>query len=327
VKIFAFDPADYRQHFAREGWVHIENGIDPEFLAELQKFTRHSLEKTRLDRFAIKGKKEQSLYEFPNTVDFPGEIFDVVSDVCGLRRETMTVSERHIQAYELDADPEPDPHKDRYPSQISLGFSVEVPAESRLVLYPYDERSLNPFNSAATFQRSLQPHERPSVALRDARPVELDDSAGDVVMFHGSTTWHLRRRSAGSVNLYVKLNDFDCDPLGEDPGTPLRRERTLELFGGGDDSLDERVPAVSRRLDFVSRQYGRQPGVETLHVALYGSEPMGMTPAQFEIVRAADGLRTMGEVVAAVTAAGHDCDDVVRDARALVENGVLDLMR
>ena len=36
-------------------------------------------------------------------------------------------------------------------------------------------------------------------------------------MFYGSEIWHLRRRSAGSVNLYLKFNDFDYDPLGEDP--------------------------------------------------------------------------------------------------------------
>ena len=217
MKIFDFDPAEYRKHFEDEGWVHIKNGIGSEFLTELQDFARRSLEETKLDQFAIKGKKEQSLYEFPDGAEFPGEIFDAVSVVCGLNRATMTVSERHIQAYEADANPDPEAHKDRYPSQVSLGFSIDIPSASRLVLYPYDHRSLNPFNSAATFQRSLQPHEHPNEALKSAREVELADEAGDVVMFHGSTTWHLRRHAANAVNLYVKLNDFDCDPLGEDP--------------------------------------------------------------------------------------------------------------
>lgn len=326
MKIFAFDAAEYRPHFENEGWVHIRNGISPEFLTELRDFIRRSLEQTRLDEFAIRGKKEQSLYEFPGTVDFPGEVFDVVSAVCGLNRETMTVSERHIQAYDADATPEPDPHKDRYPSQISLGFSIDIPDESRLVLYPYDEQGLNPFNSAATFHRSLQPHELPAIALRDARAVELDDRAGDVVMFHGSTTWHLRRHSANAVNLYVKLNDFDCDPLGEDPSTPVRRARTLELLASADGSLGERIPSVARQLDFIGRQYGRQEGVETLHVALYGSEPMGMTHEQFDLVRSVDGRRTMRDAIDAVATAGYDRADVERDARILVERGVLDLI-
>jgi hypothetical protein len=193
VKIFAFDPSEYREQYEAQGWVYIPNGMSPEFLGELQEFTARSLAETKLDQFAIKGKKEQSLYDFPDSTDFPDEIFDVVSEVCGLNRSTMTLSERHIQAYDPDANPEPDAHKDRYPSQVSLGFSISIPAESRLVLYPYDHRSLNPFNSAATFQRSLQPYELPNVALKDAREVVLDDHDGDVVMFPGSTTWHLRQ--------------------------------------------------------------------------------------------------------------------------------------
>jgi hypothetical protein len=247
VKIFAFDPSDYREQYEAEGWVHIPNGMTAEFLGELQEFTARSLAETKLDQFAIKGKKEQSLYEFPGSTDFPAEIFDVVSEVCGLNRSTMTLSERHIQAYDPDANPEPDAHKDRYPSQVSLGFSISIPAESRLVLYPYDHRSLNPFNSAATFQRSLQPHELPNVALKDAREVVLDDHDGDVVMFPGSTTWHLRRRSANAVNLYVKMNDFDCDPLGEDPSTETRRTQTLAILEeSGANGLGSRIPLVSR---------------------------------------------------------------------------------
>jgi hypothetical protein len=326
MRIFAFDPEDYRETFAEEGWVHIRNGIDAEFLAALKEVAEHSLAATKLDQYAIKGKKEQSLYDFPPDVDFPDELFDVVSSVCGLRRETMTLSERHIQAYEANADPNPAPHKDRFPSQISVGLSVAVPPESRLVLYPYDHRELNPFNASAALMRSLQPHELPEVALRDAREVEIADQAGDVVMFYGSTTWHLRRNSARSINLYLKVNDFDADPLGEDPRTPLRRERTLALLGNGDD-LDERVPARSRRLDFVRRQYTAQQWHESVGIALYGEEAFGVTPTQLEILQLADGERTLGRLVAEVAGRdGRTPEDVRAEAVTLIERGALDLL-
>jgi hypothetical protein len=326
MRIFAFDPADYHNTFAEHGWVHIKNGIHPEFFSELERFAEESLGSTKLDQFAIKGKKEQSLYEFPPGVDFPAELFDAVSAVCGLRRETMTLSERHIQAYEANAAPEPVAHKDRFPSQISVGLSVAVPPESRLVLYPYDHRELNPFNASAALLRSLQPHEQPDVILKDAREVEIADEAGDVVMFYGSTTWHLRRRSARSVNLYLKVNDFDADPLGEDPSTPLRRERTLALLANGD-GLAERVPARSRRLDFVSRQYTVHGWHESLAVALYGEPPIGLTPAQLELLRLVDGRQTLGELLDEVTRRnGGEREVVQTDAVSLVERGVLDLV-
>src|SRR5215210_766366 len=298
MKIFAFDPAEYAQQFADQGFVHIQNGIDPGFLAELREYSQRSLEATKLDAFAIKGKKEQSLYEFPDGVEFPGEIFDTVASVCGLNRPTMTLSERHIQAYEANANANPQAHKDRFPSQISVGFSIDIPAESTLVLYPYDNQELNPFNKAAALIQSLQPHQLPEVVLKDAREVAIDDQPGDVVMFHGSTTWHLRRNAARAVNLYVKLNDFDYDPLGEDPSTAARRERTLEIMGnGGQSQLGDRVPAVSRRLDFISRQYAPHGYHESLHAVLYGGEPFGLTQAQLELLQVADGQRTLDGVV------------------------------
>jgi len=328
MKIFTFDPEDYRQRFAEQGYVHIKNGIDPQFLQELKAFAQRSLAATKLDQFAIKGKKEQSLYEFPEDVDYPAEIFDTVAHVCGLNRETMALSERHIQAYEANANPAPQAHKDRFPSQISVGFSIDIPAESTLVLYPYDHQEINPFNKAAALINSLQPDQLPDVALKTAREVELNDEDGDVVMFHGSTTWHLRRRSAGAVNLYVKLNDFDYDPLGEDPPTESRRDRTLEMLSNGArGSLGERIPTMSRRIDYVSRQYAPRGDAETLHAALYGSDPFGLTAAQLDLLHAADGSTPLGRLIDRVAEKqGVSRDAVERDSITLLERGALDLI-
>lgn len=327
LRIFTFEPDDYKRQYAEQGWIHVKGGMSPEFLEALRSFVASRLSAAKLDSFAIKGKKEQALFEFPAGTDFPAEIFDVVAVVCGLNRHAMTLSERHVQMYEDDADPDPPAHKDRYPSQVSIGFSIEIPRESRLVLYPYDHRELNPFNKAAALRQCLQPSELPEVVLRDAREVELADEAGDVVMFPGSTTWHLRRRSAGAINLYVKVNDFDCDPLGEGPSTPVRRASTLQLLERrSPDELADGVPCVSRRLDYLGRQVTR-PGVpETLHAALYGSDPVGMNTVQQALIRGADGGRTLRRLIDELAASnGHARDLIMRDAVTLLERGILDL--
>lgn len=327
MRIFDFDIGAARDRYAREGWVHIENGIDPEFLALLQKSVPEYLDTSKLDAFAIKGKKEQALFAFPDEADYPAELFDAVAEVCGLNRATMTLSERHIQAYDENANPEPQAHKDRFPSQVSVGFSVAIPEESRLVLYPHDCRELNPFNAAAAFVRSLQPDQLPDVVLRNAQELELADRPGDVVMFPGSTTWHLRRRSAGAVNLYVKMNDFDCDPLGEDPATAGRREHTLAVLGNGDGaSLRDRTVKLSRRFDSVDRRMMRGGWGEVLEASLYGEPAFGINELQLEMLQSALEEKPLHALIGAVSGNGHEEADAERWARWLLENGALDVL-
>ena len=38
MRIFNFDPAEQRERYAEQGWIHIPGGIDPEFLAALREF-------------------------------------------------------------------------------------------------------------------------------------------------------------------------------------------------------------------------------------------------------------------------------------------------
>jgi hypothetical protein len=293
MKVFDFDPREYADTYRSQEWVHIPEGVNEEFHQALLRYAREELGDHMLDNFAIRGKKEQSLFEFPAGMDASSELFDVVAGVCGLNRSTMTLSERHIQCYEANAAPEPQAHKDRYPSQVSVGLSIDIPEDSTLVLYPYEHRGLNAFNKAADFTASLQPDELPEVVLADARAVELKDRPRDVVMFAGSTTWHLRRRAARSLNLYLKFNDFGCDPLGEDPATAELRKATLAaLASTNGDQLGALTPVVSRRLDTCSRVY-RGNGTETLHAELFGEQAFGLTPLQFQLLRSIDGRRSL----------------------------------
>jgi hypothetical protein len=322
LQVFAFDPADHHETFERQGWVHIPGGVTPEFLEAVRAFVRGSFDDTRLASRAIPGKKEQSLFAFPYA-GYEVELFDVVSALTGLQRPTMTLSERHINGYDARADPDPAPHKDRYPSQISLGVSIQIPAAAQLVMYPFDHLELNPFDTSAELYDSLAPERKPEIVMRSAREVVIDDHDGDVVVFYGNKTWHLRRCSANSYNLYLKFNDFDCDPLGEDPATPVRREDTLAALDGDISGL---VPVVSRRLDSVSRIHARHEWVETsVRAKLWGTEqPVTLTPSEFALLRSLNGDRdvaSLGDLVEP----GLDVD--VADAvRSMARAGVIDLL-
>ncbi len=59
VQVFDFDIAAAREEYGREGWVHIKNGIHPEFLAELQKDVPQYLDTNKLDAFAIKARRSK----------------------------------------------------------------------------------------------------------------------------------------------------------------------------------------------------------------------------------------------------------------------------
>ena len=149
----------------------------------------------------------------------------------------MTLSERHIKAYNDDVPAEPAPHKDRFASQVSMGLSITIPENSYLVLYPWTDRGRTPFNISTHMRKELPLEERPENIVKGAERVEIHDAGGDVVMFEGSAIWHVRHNASNARNLYLKLNDFNSDPLGEDPSTDQRREETMKLVQSGNGEL------------------------------------------------------------------------------------------
>jgi hypothetical protein len=324
VHVFGFDPSEYRERYARDGWVHVQGGVDPDLLSELREFASRRVHAHHVSGRGIGGKKQQAVFEFPAAVDFPDHLFDVVAAVAGLRRENMTLSERHIKAYDADAPADPPAHKDRLSSQVSVGLSIAVPAESHLVLYPYAHREVNPFNVSAALRESLTEEQLPENLLRGARELVIHDRPGDVMMFQGSSIWHKRRNGAGAVNLYLKFNDFGSDPLGEDPRTPRLREATLAALRDGD--LSRRVPVSARRLDTITRQLTREPGVEVLQADVWGAGPVRLTEDDFALLRSLDGSRTAGQIVDAAASAGRQAEAVEAALRRLAARGVVDLV-
>lgn len=299
MTIFTFDWREHKAKYEQQGWVHVPNGVHRDFVEAVREFVARSRATDPLTGAAIKGAKDQFVYEFGDEVSYDRDLFDVIAPLCGLDRSRMTLSERHIKAYQADADPNPPAHKDRFPSQVSVGLSIDVPAGSHLVMYPYEHREVNPFLSAR-LRDSLEPDQLPEVVLRDAREVTIYDEPGDVVAFPGSSMWHLRRKSANTVNLYLKFNDFDSDPLGEDPTTSARRAETLALLSGGsDDRLRASVPTLARRFDFVAHEYARAGWQEWLVANTWGQQPFPISDEEFAVLRVIDGRRNFDEVARA----------------------------
>jgi hypothetical protein len=224
---------------------------------------------------------------------------DAVARVCGLDPTSLVLSERHIKAYEPKAIPDPLAHKDRFASEVSVGFSVKVPEGSTLVLYPYDELDVNPFNSSTELRASLKPEDLPEVTLKNGRRIAINDRPRDVIMFRGNAIWHLRSKPAGTVMLYLKLNSFNCDPLGEDPATTAFRKRTQDLLTQADAHFEAMVPLLGRRLDYVQRRCNRD-WKEVIGVILWGERHFSIDEDDLRALQAVDGRRTVRDIVEAM---------------------------
>jgi hypothetical protein len=201
MDMFAFDPADHADTYTQQGWVRIPAGVNPEFHGLLVDYAHHHDE---VGAYHIPGKKRQLVFDALDEIDVD-QARDTIATLTGLARNALVISERHLQAYTDGAYLNPEAHKDRYSSQISVGLSVISPPQTTLALWPHGDRTVNQTDRAIY----SHPAEPPTV--------EFHDNPRDVVVFAGHNTWHVRRRAAGTVNLYLKFNDFGYDPLGENP--------------------------------------------------------------------------------------------------------------
>jgi hypothetical protein len=110
--MFQFDPALYRMAFEEQGWVHVSDRADQEFLEHLraEPASEGALGGATgpvLEGTGIRGAKSQFLYEPHPDLDLRAELGAMTTVVCGLEPASFTVAERHIKAYEVGADPGP----------------------------------------------------------------------------------------------------------------------------------------------------------------------------------------------------------------------------
>jgi hypothetical protein len=323
-KIVNFDPAQYSEAFARQGYVHIHEGVTEEYYTKLANHVDKNFRSHTMKEFAI-GDKQQAKYEFPDDGDYVQEFFDAVGKVCGFKPGELVLSERHIKAYDADAVPDPHAHKDRFASQISVGISVHVQKGSTLVLYPHEMRDVNPFNSSTRLRASLSHERYPESALKNMRSVEIQDSPRDVIIFHGNNTWHLRKNAALTTMLYLKLNAYNCDPLGEDPFTEEYRKQTQKAITMDDGQLEQLVPLIGRRVDYIHRYYNRDWN-EVLGVVLWNENHFTIDEQEFALLQAADGKRKLKTILPSLNSNG-DQGDVLRKVRRLADRGVIDFVK
>ena len=322
--LFQFDPAKYAAHFASEGYVHIPGGVTQAFYDKMVKQVEHNMATKVAKEFAI-GDKQQSVYEFPDDGnDYATELCEAVAGVTGLKPQDLVMSERHVKAYEANAAPEPNAHKDRFASQISVGLSVHVKEGSTLVLYPYDELDVNPFNTSVQLRASLSPDRYPEPVLKRGRRIEIKDAARDVIMFRGHKIWHLRANPANTTMLYFKLNAFNCDPLGEDRRTGELRAGTEKAVGMGDEQLAKMVPLVGRRVDYVHKMYNRD-WREVTGVVLWGEKHFTIDDDELKLLRSIDGHKSVGALTAAMNGSGG-ASAALEKVRRLARRGVIDLV-
>jgi hypothetical protein len=234
------------------------------------------------------------------------------------------ISERHIKDYQPDADPSPEAHKDRYATEVAVGFSIYVSPDSTLVFYPRDDLWVNPFNSSAELQSSLSEERSPDRVLKDAHRVEIHDSPRDVFMFRGNAIWHLRSKPAGTTMLYFKMNAFNCDPLGEDPATEQLRRKTHELLSLSDGELERTIPLLGRRVDYLHRRYTRE-WHEVFGVVLWGERHLTIDDVELRGLQAIDGRHTVRAVIQHMTSA-PDRETALSKIRRLAALGVIDLL-
>jgi hypothetical protein len=330
MKVFDFDPAELRSRFQEQKWLHVRHGLSPEFLEYAQEHVAELVEQQDpLHGAAIKGAKDQFVFPFPADVDVRTDVHDVISRLTGMDGGRTVLSERHVKAYNADADPAPAAHKDRFASQISVGLTLHVGPDSHVVLWPGDERQVNEHLTTG-LRDSLSAHEQPEARLDDSTAVLLHDRPGDVLVFEGSSTWHLRRRSASTTLVYLKFNDFGSDPLGEDPSTPERTARTQEALEG--DRLDALVPDLSRAFDSLAQEQGWLEDRRTWAVNVWrdGARTSRAVPGSWaEVLSALQRDRHTGRSVgdlAGTGVAGLSGDELREAVRGLAERGALDLL-
>lgn len=288
--MFSVDLSSWAPEYQRNGWVHVRGGATTEFVDYVRAHIRATADND-LHGKGIGGAKEQLLLELPPRMDLETELLEPIAGLAGLDPRRLTISERHIKMYTADADPFPRAHKDRFASQVNVGISIDIPEDSHVVIYPETDALPNPLLRAGLAD-SLPPDRQPDVVLAGDPGVEIFDRPGDVIAFPGASFWHLRRHCASAVIVYLKLNDFWSDPLGEDPRTEQRGLWTARL-AADPVAFAEAVPRLGSRFESVTREYARDFGSAWLNANVWDQPPRMITEQELEVIQSIDDTSTV----------------------------------
>ena len=218
---FKRDLGTYREQLDREGYVLLKDVLSASFMADLKGYLERSRsgQVEEYGKWRIGGKKQQFLYDFPNT-GMAERFRNEIAALTGLKAETFTISERHLKQYDSDAPDYPAPHKDRGASKFSIGLPVYLGPETSVCVFPTLDRTPNSGERAVYITEQDHPGLKDIYASPEALP--LHEELGDMIVFLGSSIYHERIRPRGTSVIYIKVNDEGFDPLGENIYAPVK---------------------------------------------------------------------------------------------------------
>lgn len=208
--VYKVDLESHKDALARDGYVLLKGVLSESFLDYLTRFYGecNAGVHEEFSKWRVPGKKQQYVFEFPSE-DAAEQFRSGIAKLTGMAKERITISERHLKHYDEHAAEYPAPHKDRCASGISVGIPVHLGQGTSVCVFPSLDRSENT-QEKAVFVEAANPEE-----LYATKGVRLCEEVGDVIVFEGSSMFHERSKPRGTAVLYIKLNDWGADPLGE----------------------------------------------------------------------------------------------------------------
>jgi hypothetical protein len=213
--LFKRDLGESRKVFEAQGYILLKDVLSDEFMKYLKDFHNRSMtgNVAETEKWRISGKKQQFVFDFRSQEEAL-EFRAGIAALTGMTPEKIAISERHLKQYDMDAPDYPQPHKDRAASKVSVGLPISLGEGTSVCVLPGLDRTAN------TGERAIfmTERDRPDVAriYQSKDALFLNEKLGDMIVFLGSTIWHERVRPRGTAVLYIKLNDENLDPLGED---------------------------------------------------------------------------------------------------------------
>lgn len=288
MQAFDFTPTLYTDSYKHQGYVHIEGGVEYDFLLSLKEHLSNLLcaQEKFIKEWEIKNEKQQLLFDFFEDSNLIKEVSEKVALVAGWPAESIRLSEKHFKVYEQSADPNPSAHKDRLASEITVGIPLSVSKDSVILLYPHCCRDVNPFVSWAEMRNGLDKEDLPENYLENVEPVVISAKPGDLVMFAGSSMYHKRVNGAGTELLYMKFNSLGLDPISADPRTLDQRRLSLKILQSKTDKeLLESSVDLSPRLHRISRHCTRLDWKEKIYVYVWGEKEFTISDTELSLIK------------------------------------------
>ncbi len=108
-----------------------------------------------------------------------------------------------------------------------MGLPVHLGPGTSVCVLPGLDRTPNPGERAVYMTEQDNPDLAGIYQSGDA--LLLNEELGEMIVFRGSTIFHVRIRPRGTAVVYIKLNDENLDPLGEDIYSSMKRQASAAL--------------------------------------------------------------------------------------------------